>query len=742
MRSTKLRLPASLCALAALLIGLVHIAAPAAAAVPIPLVSVAAAQSCPEGQIPLPGGTACTLAPPAPTPQPAPVEIVAPEAGAEAQCAGEIVQGAAGLECVVTVAQCPAGTTLNAETSQCTADALSDPNQPVDPNATAGEGKPEEAEPAPDCSRRECDEAERAAADQAATDACAKQLADESLPVTPGCEPPPRCPSGFAENAAGDCYEVLDSRHSCVVAGRVPPGVSTNAELSTFTYIPGTGECLKQSTFRERVQNFEAIALDEKLALEALQEVTREVIAIEESIEELDRELVEVSQQLRAAEEEARFAEIRRDATEDELAAVRRALRDEQDQLKAEAVEAYMTGNGADAVAGALLSSTSANNLDTSLDYAAAVIEQQQATIERVEALEAETLVLIEERELAIVAAEDAVDAIEKVEAEVRDLQSDKRQLLADREAQVLEEAAQIAALREQKATFADALGSSSSESRELEEIIAEAQLFEGQVSDVPGVLQAPLDPLRVGSRFGPRLHPILGYVRPHDGVDLSGASGKLISSAGSGTVIIAGSQGGYGQTVVVDHGDGLSSLYAHMSAIAVALGETVSAGDILGAVGSSGLSTGPHLHWEVRIGGVPVDPLPYLTASSPAVDSQPGSTPTPAPATSDPFAGAAAPATADPSSFDRRGSSAPTPTPTPTVTPVPTPTTRPTPTPRATPTPASTSTPAPTPRPTVARRLTPTPRPLPTVSPTATVPASIVLFGRSVELPTPAPSD
>ena len=100
---------------------------------------------------------------------------------------------------------------------------------------------------------------------------------------------------------------------------------------------------------------------------------------------------------------------------------------------------------------------------------------------------------------------------------------------------------------------------------------------------------------------------------RMHEGIDISASSGTPIWAAAAGTVIHAGWLGGYGNLVVVDHGDGLATAYAHASAILVGVGQLVSQGETVSLVGSTGNSSGPHLHFEVRVNGVAVDPLLYL---------------------------------------------------------------------------------------------------------------------------------
>jgi len=129
-------------------------------------------------------------------------------------------------------------------------------------------------------------------------------------------------------------------------------------------------------------------------------------------------------------------------------------------------------------------------------------------------------------------------------------------------------------------------------------------------------VLVPPLAGAVITSPFGPRIHPIFGTVRAHDGVDYGAPSGMPIRSAAAGTVVASGVRGGYGNATIIDHGGGLATLYAHQSEIFVTPGASVTAGQVIGAVGSTGFSTGPHLHFEVRVTGAPVNPLLHLAAN------------------------------------------------------------------------------------------------------------------------------
>ncbi|HEV2261298.1 MAG TPA: M23 family metallopeptidase, partial [Candidatus Rubrimentiphilum sp.] len=117
-----------------------------------------------------------------------------------------------------------------------------------------------------------------------------------------------------------------------------------------------------------------------------------------------------------------------------------------------------------------------------------------------------------------------------------------------------------------------------------------------------------------ITSPFGWRQNPFGGGPEFHQGLDIAAATGTTVTAAASGTVISAGWYGGYGNYILIDHGGGMSTGYGHLSQIFVSNGQTVQKGQAIGAVGSTGASTGPHLHFEVRMHGKPVDPAKYLS--------------------------------------------------------------------------------------------------------------------------------
>ncbi|WP_295528539.1 M23 family metallopeptidase [Novosphingobium sp. Chol11] len=122
-----------------------------------------------------------------------------------------------------------------------------------------------------------------------------------------------------------------------------------------------------------------------------------------------------------------------------------------------------------------------------------------------------------------------------------------------------------------------------------------------------------------MSSSFGLRVHPVLGRMRMHKGIDLPASTGTPIHATADGVVGKADWFGGYGLCVQLEHGANMETRYGHMSRIAVAEGQTVSKGDVIGYVGSTGRSTGSHLHYEVRIAGEAVNPIPYMQKVAPA---------------------------------------------------------------------------------------------------------------------------
>lgn len=125
-----------------------------------------------------------------------------------------------------------------------------------------------------------------------------------------------------------------------------------------------------------------------------------------------------------------------------------------------------------------------------------------------------------------------------------------------------------------------------------------------------------------VSSRFGLRVHPITGKTKSHTGIDIASNQGTAVYASDGGTVTLAGWNGGYGNCIMIDHGNGYVTLYGHLSSISVSVGQTVSQGATIGAVGSTGNSTGPHLHFEVLKNGTRIDPEQFFSGLTISADA------------------------------------------------------------------------------------------------------------------------
>jgi murein DD-endopeptidase MepM/ murein hydrolase activator NlpD len=168
--------------------------------------------------------------------------------------------------------------------------------------------------------------------------------------------------------------------------------------------------------------------------------------------------------------------------------------------------------------------------------------------------------------------------------------------------------------IQNEKAKYQEAIDELESNSYKLEQMIRSIQVQSGGGRAGTGVYTWPLPGYStITSPFGMRFHPILQVRKLHTGVDIAAPSGANIVAADDGTVIFSASNGGYGQTIIIDHGKNMSTLYAHQSVLIAKVGDEVTKGQIIGKVGTTGWSTGPHLHFEVRVNGTPTDPMSYI---------------------------------------------------------------------------------------------------------------------------------
>ena len=378
--------------------------------------------------------------------------------------------------------------------------------------------------------------------------------------------------------------------------------------------------CVDQARLNQLLAQFEAAAAEEA---EALEELSTQLDHLEELNGQLDslREVLgDVQVRLGAARADVGFAAIREEIAGEGLDDVEAALADEEDELRRQAVQAYMGGDDVElAAASALLEIDNYVDMEMAREYASAVINDQLATVDRVDALRAAVDTLSQVVADISQATDVRAEEVSEIEGQVDDLIAQQRSLVVAAEAEAQEIAERIAEIQARKQAYAEELRVTGAGGGAIGELLRKrTRLLEYEAPDNPfATLAMPLENTRLGSPFGPRIHPIFSDTRLHTGIDMSGAAGEQIFSSADGIVVYAEETSGYGNVVVVDHGNTIATLYAHMTADAVWVGLEVEEGDLLGYVGSTGYSTGPHLHYEVRVDGQPVDPMPYLKLAS-----------------------------------------------------------------------------------------------------------------------------
>ena len=359
-------------------------------------------------------------------------------------------------------------------------------------------------------------------------------------------------------------------------------------------------------------------------AKEQLESTRERIGTVAEQVKESDARLAEMTAELRSLE--SRFAaaeaavvaaeERTREATA-QLARVTEQL--EQTRLRLEEREAVFNDRvrsafiyGNVTYAQALVGARDVADFLNTAHYVKSIMGADKTIIEEISSA---TTALAEQRAEAD-ALRDEVSAQQRAAAEARDevaaLTASQRRLTAMVEQERSERTRLLSQLEVVEAATEEQIAELQAESAALEEKLREAARQARFQAGAPGAgeLVWPTSG-RITSPYGERVHPIYGTRRMHTGIDISGGFGQPIVSAADGLVLAAYcTSGGYGCRVVIDHGGSLATLYAHMTSFSVGEGTIVTQGQTIGTVGSTGASTGPHLHFEVRVDGAPQDPM------------------------------------------------------------------------------------------------------------------------------------
>jgi murein DD-endopeptidase MepM/ murein hydrolase activator NlpD len=368
---------------------------------------------------------------------------------------------------------------------------------------------------------------------------------------------------------------------------------------------------------------------------EELKEVRQSILALAAQIDDVAADRSQISRDLKAAggkldevegqvaaatakltritrtheERSAALAEVRSELAERfaKLAVIRTDRDEALDDAKASLLQAYMGGGAAQP--SIAFSATAVTDISVGVAYLDVLTSHRSGAAERyarvVAAQEVEEA-KVKAVESAIIAEVEALKAtasqIEATEQELKDKRADlvaeyerQSELLALVKAEIRDFQGEVRALQSEEASIKSRIRSASK-----------------PTGTRPGQLRRPV-PGAISSGYGERVHPILGTSRMHNGADFSAGRGDPIRAAADGTVILAGVKGGFGNTIMIDHGGGMVTLYAHQSKLGASVGQKVKVGETIGFIGSTGLSTGPHLHFEVRINGTPKNPAKYL---------------------------------------------------------------------------------------------------------------------------------
>jgi murein DD-endopeptidase MepM/ murein hydrolase activator NlpD len=340
----------------------------------------------------------------------------------------------------------------------------------------------------------------------------------------------------------------------------------------------------------------------------------------------VNREVENLRSDLNAAEDHLAALQARQWTLEHRLESTNAKLAQAREHRRQLALDAYTGRSSALSYASSLLYADDLGALAARRSYVDFLGSSQAENLAEEERLRDEVADLLEEldgvrREMGRKRAGASADA-----AEVENGLRVRVGLLEEAESEVAERDRLFAEARGRQSEFESELAALNAQSEAVTQTLrarrgqappsssSASDSSEASAAASGGELAHPLPGHRLGSPFGPRVHPVFGSVRIHTGVDIGASEGEAIHAAGDGVVVSAGWLGGYGNATIVDHGGGVATLYGHQSRMSVSGGERVSRGQTIGRVGCTGTCTGDHLHFEVRIDGRPVNPVPYIT--------------------------------------------------------------------------------------------------------------------------------
>jgi murein DD-endopeptidase MepM/ murein hydrolase activator NlpD len=366
---------------------------------------------------------------------------------------------------------------------------------------------------------------------------------------------------------------------------------------------------------REQIQSQIERAEDKAKTLEgSISILDDEAESLQSKLSELNAEISELDGRISEVQDRLELAQQRYSMLTEQLLDIQADLVESTDSLTERAIERYKAGPGA--YVEGMLSSQSFSELSDRYQYYETTVEIDSDLIDEIERLNSETDArrdqVAEEKDRIA----DAKLQLEKDRSDLASVQIEKQQMLDVQNAIIAQKEDVLRGQLAKKSELERLDSQLQRDSQEIQGLLARASTGGGSPTGSPtytgGQFVWPANG-PVTSPYGYRTHPIFGDSRLHTGVDIGAAYGSAVFAASGGQVVFASTMSGYGNAIVVDHGGGVATTYNHLSGFSVSVGSSVSRGQTIGSVGCTGYCTGPHLHFEVRIGGSPVDPMPYL---------------------------------------------------------------------------------------------------------------------------------
>lgn len=361
--------------------------------------------------------------------------------------------------------------------------------------------------------------------------------------------------------------------------------------LTPFTYADDT-----LSNLKDKLNN---ITSDKNDLQNQLNQGKKESSALSAEIQALEKKIYAAQSEINGLEKSLNTTKQEITTTLAELEKLEGEISQQNDELNSRLRTMYK--NGEVGMLTVLLGSGSVSEMMTNMDMVERIYKADADLLASIQGQYAE----VDAKKQKLQALKDTLEAQQAdIEAKKTSLQNDKNDVSAKKkevDADNKELAAQVDAINKEAAAL----------TAQIQKLTNPNTPYAGGTMCWPSQAST-----RVTSPFGNRIHPILKVTKMHTGIDIGAAGGTNILAANSGTVITAGWNNSYGYMVMIDHGGGIVTLYAHSSKLLVSKGDFVARGQVIALVGSTGMSTGNHLHFEVRVNGVYKNPLDYVSTS------------------------------------------------------------------------------------------------------------------------------